>query len=230
MKPFTINIPIYNEEAILAANIRTLINFLDGLKTEYEIIIVSNGSNDRSNEIGLSLQKEFPQLHYFSLPQKGVGLAFKKAVVEAKFNHLISLDIDLSVNFSFIKTANLLLDEYCLVIGSKITGSQNRSMIRTFGSSLFIYLTKLLLGVSCHDFSIGAKGFSKNFVQKNLDRIDNYTVYVLNLIYLAHRSGQRIVEIPINCQDFRHSKFNLFQEALYKFIMLFKITAKSWFK
>ncbi len=38
MKPFCINIPIYNEEALLVHNIEQLINFLDKLKTDYETL------------------------------------------------------------------------------------------------------------------------------------------------------------------------------------------------
>lgn len=223
MKPFTINIPIYNEEEIVVQNTEKLIHYLDSLETEYEIIIVSNGSTDRSNDIGNELQRKYPQVRFYSLPQKGVGRAFRKAVQEAKHEHIISLDIDLTTELSFIKEANELLDIHTLVIGSKIMGAQKRGLIRKIGSGIYIYFAQLLLGIALHDFSIGAKGFSKDFVVNHLDYVDDYTSYVLNLAYLAKKEGKAIIEIPVKCMDFRKSKFNLPAEALYRFAKLFKL-------
>ena len=44
--PFTVGIPVFNEEAILVSNTERLLHFLDGLGRDYEVIIGSNGSND----------------------------------------------------------------------------------------------------------------------------------------------------------------------------------------
>ena len=229
MKPFTINIPIYNEEKILVQNTEKVIGYLDGLGTEYEIIMVSNGSTDRSCELGNKLQEKYPQVRFFHLPERGVGRAFKKAVQEAKYPHIISLDMDLAVDLAFVKEANVLLDEYDIVIGSKIAGTQTRHMIRKIGSNVYIYFAKLFLGVALHDFSIGAKGFSKEFVLDNLDCVDDYTSYVLNLVYWAIRKGKKIIEVPVNCYDTRRSKFNLLLEAFYRFTMLFKLALSAYF-
>lgn len=227
MKPFTINIPIYNEEEILTANINKLVQFLERLKTEYEIIIVSNGSTDRTCELGRTLQEKNKNIKFFHLAQRGVGLAFRKALLEASFDHIISLDIDLSFDLSFIKEANTLLDECAIVIGSKISGTQKRGLLRKAGSGIYIYFVKLLLGINLHDFSIGAKGFKKSFVLNNLDCMDDYTSYVLNLSFRAHKQGEKIIEIPVNCEDFRKSRFNLITEAIYRFAMLFKLVFSS---
>lgn len=227
MKPFAINIPIFNEEEILVANTEKLIAYLQGINTDYEIIIVSNGSTDRSNQLGDELQKKHKQVRFFSLPEKGVGRAFKKAVKEAAYKNVISLDIDLSFDLAFIKQANLLLDENSMVIGSKISGTQKRGLIRKTGSGIYIYFAKLLLGIELHDFSIGAKGFSKNFVMDNLDCVDDHTSYVLNLAFRARKTGKKIAEIPVHCEDYRKSKFNLINEAFYRFWMLFNLALNT---
>ena len=228
MKPFTINIPIYNEEEILARNIETLIPLLSRSAGEYEIIIVSNGSTDQSDRLGKQLAAKYPQLRFYSLPQKGVGRAFRKAVKEASYEHIISLDIDLSIDLAFLKQASSLLEEHCLVIGSKIAGTQKRSLVRKIGSGIYIYLSRFLLGINLHDFSIGAKGFQRSFVLKNLDCVDDYTSYVLNLAAAAKKTNKKIIEIPVHCEDFRESKFNLMAEAIYRFAMLFKLAIAFW--
>ena len=227
MKPFTINIPIYNEEEILAGNTEKLIRYLDGLGAAYEIVIVSNGSTDGSVRLGQELEKKYPQVRFFHLPLRGAGRAFKKAVKEAKYEHIISLDADLPVELSFIKEASALLDSYVLVIGSKVTGAQQRSPLRKIGSGIYIYFTKLLLDIELHDFSIGAKGFSRDFVLNNLKYVDDYTSYVLNLAYRAKKEGKEIAEIPVKCVDYRKSRFNLPAEAVYRFAMLLRLAFLS---
>lgn len=223
MNPFTINIPIYNEEEILVKNTEKLIEFLDKINTEYEIIIVTNGSRDRSAELGKVLENKYKQVRFFDIYKVGVGRAFKKAVQEAKYDRIISLDIDLSVDLSFVSKANELLDSNVLVLGSKSKGTQKRTLIRKVGSGGYIYLAKLLFGLKLEDFSIGAKGFKKEFVLRNLKFVDNYTNYVLNLAVRARKEKEKVAEIPIDCVDFRSSRFCLWKEGLYRYAMLFKM-------
>ena len=67
MTPFSIFVPVYNEEAILRRSIQTLIQYADTLDSRYEIIIVSNGSTDASDVIGEALVPEYGQVKYFSI-------------------------------------------------------------------------------------------------------------------------------------------------------------------
>jgi len=227
MRPLTLNIPVYNEEEILAPNIGKLIDHADRLNTEYEILVVSNGSTDQSDAIGRELEKKYPRVRYFSLPKKGVGRAFRLAAKEARFDHLISLDIDLTTDLSFVKEANQLLENNVMVIGSKIAGSQKRSWARKLGSGIYIYFTQLFFRLSIHDFSIGAKGYQRGFVLENISWVDDHTSYVLNLAFLADRNKKKIVEIPVECVDRRASRFNLFAEAIYRFYMLFRLALSA---
>src|SRR5262249_32010412 len=78
--PFTIGIPVYNEEAILVPNTERLITFLDPLGREYEVLIGSNGSTDSTTALGVDLTRRFPQVSFFHMPERGVGLAFREFV------------------------------------------------------------------------------------------------------------------------------------------------------
>lgn len=78
--PLTFIIPAYNEEAILAANIDRLRAFLKECGIgEYELILVSNGSTDRTVEIARACAVGRADLTVIELPRRGVGLASKKA-------------------------------------------------------------------------------------------------------------------------------------------------------
>jgi len=222
MKPFTINIPVYNEEKILVENTEKLIDYLNKLGIEYEIIIVANGSRDKTFELGQDLERKYNQVRFFDIPEVGVGRALRKAIEEAKYSHIISLDMDLSVDLSFVSDANKLLDSNILVVGSKPQGSQKRTLLRKIGSGGYIVLAKILFGLDLDDFSIGAKGFNREYVLKNNKYIDNYTNYVLNLAIKSTKDKMPIAVVPIKCKDFRSSKFCLWKEGLYRYAMLFK--------
>ena len=221
----SILIPVYNEEEIIVENTKKLIDFLKKMKVRFEILICSNGSTDSTIEKGKELEKKFKgKIRFFSLPERGTGNAFKKNVLESKYENLISVDMDLSVDLNHIKKFSKLLKEYDVIIGSKQVGKQERSIFRIILSSTFILMTKLLLDICYTDYSMAAKAFKKKIIMKHLDKITSGSSYVINMIYLAKRDGYKIKEIPVLCEDKRQSKFNLFNEVLHRFnnlILLF---------
>ncbi|MBF0530483.1 MAG: glycosyltransferase family 2 protein [Deltaproteobacteria bacterium] len=216
-------IPVLNEADILEANTRHLLEYLKTLSRPFEIIIVSNGSTDQTETIGRNLPITFKEVTFLALTIKGVGRAFAAGVHRARFSHMVSLDMDLSIDLDFIPRSLDLLREFQMVVGSKKMGSQRRTFVRKAGSTAFILTARALLGLSFKDYSIAAKAYRREMVLKHLDRIDEGTSYVLELIYHVQANGGRAVEIPVYCQDFRVSKFNLLHEAVYRFHHLFRL-------
>ena len=224
MKPgLTVIIPVFNEAEIIEANTARLREFLEGLGRPFETILVSNGSTDRTAELGRELARNEAGVRFFDLPAKGVGRAFSLGVRQAGFERIVSVDMDLSTDLSFIGQALRLLDEYQIVVGSKKMGTQKRAFWRKAGSTAFILTARALLGMSFEDYSIAAKAYRREVVLRYLDRLDHGTSYVLDLIYHTLSEGGRAVEIPVFCEDFRASKFNLVHEALYRFRNLFRL-------
>ncbi len=221
--PFTIFIPVYNEEEIIVKNTEQLVEYLNQFHIPYELIIGSNGSTDRTVELGEALQKRFSHLKFFHIHQRGPGVAFKRGISMATYEHIISVDMDLSVDLNFIKMANFLLSEYDLVVGSKRMGSQKRSVMRKLASASFIFCAMILLGLSFDDYSLAAKGYKKKVLGGCLDRIGSGTFYVVEVLYYATQNNYNTVQIPAPCQDERKSRFNLVHEGLYRFGSLFKL-------
>jgi len=219
MPNFSVLIPVYNEEEILEPSVGKLMNFLEsqGLY-EYQIVVCSNGSTDKTDEIGAALQKKYPdKFKFISIPERGVGLAFKRMAVEAKTEKLVSIDVDLTSDLSFIPECVKLLDEYSIVIGSKRKGAQERQWYRTLISSVFIGLVKILLGLKYEDYSIGTKGWRRSDIIKYVDGIDHGSSYVIELVYYVEKKeGKRIREIPVFCNDTRKSRFNIANEIFYR--------------
>jgi len=218
---FSIVIPVYNEEKLLEANLARLSRYLQG--KDYEVIIANNGSTDRTLEIAGRLAGKDSRVKVVSVDKKAPGLAFRNAVKIAKGDTIISQDMDLSTDLGFIDTALGLMKDYDVVIGSKKLGRQERSFFRKLPSSVFIFLTKTLLGMDYEDYSMAAKAYKRDLVMKHLDNLDNGTSYVIELIYFAKQSNKKIIDIPVNCLDKRKSKFNIAKESIYRFKRLVRL-------
>jgi glycosyltransferase involved in cell wall biosynthesis len=228
MQNFSIIIPVYNEEEIIKQNTFMLLSYLKNEfpKKKYEIIICSNGSNDKTNQIGIELSKKNKLIKFISLNQKGAGIAFKHALNKAKYDFLISIDMDLSTDLSFINQALELSFSNDIIIGSKRLGNQKRFFLRTFLSKSYLFLVRLLLGLRYNDYSISSKAYKKDSI-KNMLNNDNGTFYVIRIIYIAYKRGLSIIEIPVNCFDKRKSKFNIFNEVFYRFWKLIKLSIEK---
>jgi len=206
---------------------KKVINYLAHLCSDYEILIVSNGSTDSGDKIGMALEDQYSQVRFFSLPERGVGRAFKKGISEARYDHIIFMDADLSSDLSFIKESSQLLEKYVLILGSKIKGLQNRGFMRKVGSCVFFLAVFSVMRLKYVDYAPGAKAYQKSFLMKYFRYIDDYTSFVLNLTFIATTKKEPVIEIPILCEDRRKSRFNLYKEAISKFRGLFSLKLRQ---
>lgn len=214
-------IPVYNEEAILRDSALKVHEYLEREGIEHEILVTDNGSTDRTSEIGQGLEREFSWLRFFSLKERGPGLAFRHAVREAKSENLVCLDADLSSNLSFVSYSDNLLKHASMVIGSKTFGSQHRSGLRIFASQFYILCSQLLFDLSLSDYSIGCKAFRRAAILPCLDLIDPWTGYVFEIALYLRCKHEPIIQVSVDCDDKRHSHFNLLHEGLHRFRHLY---------
>ncbi len=222
MPGYSVLIPVYNEAEILEAKLGELSAYLDREAPDYDIIVCSNGSTDGTDEIGRGIRN--PRVRFISVPERGVGLAFRRMVEEARTEKLVSIDVDLTSDLKFIPECVRLLDANSAVVGSKRKGSQERRWYRTAISSVFILLVKLLLGLRWEDYSIGTKGWRRSDIMRYLGGIDHGSSYVIELVYYLERGeGKAVTDAPVYCSDTRGSRFNLVHEVVYRLVNLVRL-------
>lgn len=222
---FSILIPLYNEQESLIRNIGRLLRFLESQGLNAEILLGSNGSTDATAPIGRMLQEAFPgKIRFFQIDGRAlVGEVFVRAAEMASSPILISIDADLPIDLEFIPGALKLLGENDIVVGSKLSGSQERSFHRILASRFYIACARVLLGLPYDDYSIGAKAYIIEPVRPLLGEIANDTNYVLDLLLAARRRGLSITVLSVACSDLRSSRFRLFREGLVRFSHLFRV-------
>ncbi len=218
--------PVYNEQDILADSVEKVHRYLQERDLDHEILVTSNGSTDRTVEIGRELATRYPWFRFFELPAKSVGKAFVKNVEEAKGDFLVSLDIDLSFDLRFIDYANHLLRYGEMVIGSKTMGKQRRSALRVLASQAYILVSQLAFDLTVSDYSIGCKAFQRKAILDALPYLDNWTGYIFELCLFLEARDKRIIQIGVDCDDRRASHFNLVHEGFYRYNHLYKMWKK----
>ena len=223
----TVFIPLYNEADILEKNVRVLWQYLDRLDLSFEVILGSNGSTDRTTQVGRNLEQTLGRVTFFHLGLRGPGLAFAEALKRTTFSSFFCMDADLSFDMDFIRRAMEALGDNDAVVGSKQMATQKRPLLRIMASEVFIACTKRLLQMPFCDYSIGAKAYRTAVIRPFIDKVDRHTFYTQELLYQLQRSGRKIIEIPVNCDDRRQSKFNLVHEGFYRYGKLFELWVRS---
>lgn len=93
-------VPAYNEEALLADAIHRLRRALDALQLSAEIIIVNDGSRDRTPAIADQLARELPRVVACHQQNQGIGGAFRTGVARATGDYLILWPADMPAEAS----------------------------------------------------------------------------------------------------------------------------------
>lgn len=212
-------LPVYNEEHVLEKSVTTLRKFLQDNVKDFDSIITigDNASTDKTLEVGKELEKRFEDVRIFHLPQKGRGRMVKYAWQKSEAEILSYMDIDLSTDLNaFPPMVRAIIDGYDVAIGSRqYKGSEvKRSFKRELISRGYIWILKLLLGFPFTDAQCGFKAVSKKLVKDLFGMIeDDEWFFDTELLYLAHRNGYKVKELPVRWIEDTDSRVKITRTA-----------------
>jgi len=202
LNSFAISIPAYNEEKNIEEVVRNSVSVLSGITSDYEIIVVNDGSTDGSAAVVKALALQNRNLKLISF-RKNYGKAAALAVgfKEARYECIISMDADLQDDPVAIPGMLAKLDEgYDLVSGWK--KKRYDPLIYTLPSRLWNGFTSCVAGVRLHDFNCGFKAY-RSEAAKSLDIYGERHRY---LPVFAHWNGFKVTEIPVPHHARRYGK------------------------
>jgi glycosyltransferase involved in cell wall biosynthesis len=93
----SIIIPAHNEETRLPASLEKVLAFLRTQEYDAEVIIVENGSHDRTAEIAREASEKYAQVRWVQEILAGKGLAVRSGMLTAKGEYRFICDADLSM-------------------------------------------------------------------------------------------------------------------------------------
>ena len=227
--PFlSIIIPAHNEEERLPGTLEEIHSFIKEQSYSTEIIIVENGSRDRTLEIARQYSQEMPQVKVIHEEERGKGLAVKKGMLEAVGEYRFFLDVDLSMPITelnrFLPPA---IEEVEIAIGSREAPGAvryNEPEYRHIVGRVFNSFVRLMALPELQDTQCGFKCF-RGDIADELFALQTMTgmSFDVEVLFVAKRRGYKIVEIPIPWYFNPDSRVKLFQDSVSMWLDLIKI-------
>ena len=209
MRNRLIIVPTYNELVSAPLLVRRIFKYLP----ESNILVVDDGSPDKTADAIRKLQQEFPTLHLLERKTKlGLGSAYRLGFawgLERGYEELIEMDADLSHRARDLKK---MIDEKelqpntDLVIGSRwIPGgkTENWSKSRELLSRAANLYVRAMVGLGVKDSTAGFRIYSASMLKRlNMESIksEGYS-FQIEMTRAVHKLGGKIIEVPITFRE-----------------------------
>jgi len=218
----TLVIPAYNEEVRLAGSLDEVTRFASTHPGGAEVIIVDDGSGDGTAAIARAYAGRQPGVRVLvNERNRGKGYSIRRGVLESRAETILVCDADLSTPLS--EASRLLARLKTLGVGivigsrglgeSKVEVHQNR--IRETMGRVFNLLVRALTKLPFHDTQCGFKLMSRSAVLPIFKRarVDRFS-YDVEILYVAHRKGIAIEEVPVIWRNAPGSKVGILSAPL----------------
>ena len=214
-------IPVLNEEQALPSSIKTLHQSLSSELTPYDwrILIADNGSSDSTPEIAEQLMRDYGEVGYSRLEERGRGRALRKAWLESDADVLAYTDVDLSTELSALpKLVAAVRDEgFDIAIASRLkkgAGVIGRPPHRELISRAYSFIVRAMFLSSVMDYQCGFKVISSQAARDLVPVVqDNGWFFDSELLLLAHKIGYRTKEVPVQWTDDPDSRVRIVSTA-----------------
>jgi glycosyltransferase involved in cell wall biosynthesis len=209
---FSIVIPAYREEPRLGASLDALIEALDG--SGAELIVVDDGSDDRTADIAARALAEFPDGSVLRLPRNlGKGAAVRSGVLAATGQAIVYMDADLASNLTGLEPLLAALDGADVAVGSRtvngssVTGSTSS---RAVMARCFNGMARMVMRLPIRDTQCGFKAFRREAAERIFGlAVTNRFAFDVEVLRLAKLLDMTIVEVPVEWRAIEGSSVRL---------------------
>jgi glycosyltransferase involved in cell wall biosynthesis len=203
----TVIIPAYNEADRIRETLSVVSSSIARLSDSFEIIVVNDGSSDKTFEQILLAQQQDAHIRCVNCEENvGKGNALKTGVQDASDEGYIAfLDADLDLHPDHLQNFYRLMQEQCadVVIGSKMHPDSllDYPKSRRRISACYYFILRLLFGLNIHDTQTGVKLFRAEAIKDVMPLIlVKRFAYDIELLALLNQAKACIVEAPIELQ------------------------------
>jgi len=215
--------PAFNEEKTIGKVIADLHQVMQNTKYNYEVIVVDDGSKDKTKEIA----QKAGAIVYSNEKNLGLAKTFNKEMEECsklKADIIVHTDADGQYPSKYIPQMIEKVNKgYDIVLGARFgKGAYSGSFSKKMGNIMFAKVFSSLLKTKITDTTTGFRAFTSEVAK--LEFINDFT-YTQEQILRASRKGMSIIEIPIKTRATRKSRLfsNPFDYAFKAWINIFRI-------
>jgi dolichyl-phosphate beta-glucosyltransferase len=229
----SIIIPSYNEELRLPATLSSIAAYIRSSKRRIEVIVVDDGSKDKTVAVAEQFRNEIPALRVVSNGEnRGKGYSVRHGMQEARGDIVLFTDADLSAPIEEVEKLLPAMKTNDVAIGSRaVDRSQitvHESPFREFAGIVFNKIVRLILWLPFVDTQCGFKAFRREpckiiFDQQTIERFG----FDPELLYLARHHGLHAVEISVRWGHSPATKVSMMRDSLMMFVDVFAIRWNS---
>ena len=227
----SIIIPAYNEARRLPPYLQRMVAYLDRRRLSYEILVVDDGSQDRTAQAVELVARQSLQVRLIRLTcNVGKGAAVRRGMQAARGELQLFTDADGATPIEeLVRLESALATGADLAIGSRALASQDPGYtvqarwIRSALGTIFNSLVQRLGVRNIADTQCGFKLFRRSVAQDlfSVACVNGYALD-LELLYISRQRGYRIAEVPVNWCDQPGSKVRPWRDG---FAMLRELIA-----
>jgi hypothetical protein len=201
----TIVVPFYNPGAVLRTHLFTLVETLERERVTFEVIAVSDGSTDHSEQLVAELEPRGVRTIVLERNQ-GKGVALHVGLAAARGRYLGFIDADGDIPSELWHTFLVLMRMYeaDMVIGSKrhALSDVHYPLLRQVYSHIYQHMVHVLFRIDVADTQTGIKLFRREVLADVLPLIvERGFVFDLELLVVARRRGwRRVLEAPVRVE------------------------------
>lgn len=192
-------LPCYNEEKNVKKSVTEVKKVLEKIADKWEIIIVDDGSKDKTGAIADDLSNKIKRVHVVhNRPNKGYGGALKSGFEASQYEWVAFADSDGQFDYSeivkFIEKQKQTNADLVLGVRGKRADSFMRKLFTLVWSKI---LPRVLLGLRVTDYSCGFKLIRKSVYESVQPLVGEEKVTQIELLTKAQRKGYTFAEIKV---------------------------------
>ena len=211
-------IPAHNEETRLTETLKQVFEFADRQSYSIEVLVVENGSLDRTFQIAQNFAAQHPPMRVLQNAQSGKGRAVRQGMLAAQGEYRFMCDVDLSMPVGEInRFLPPALNGYDIAIASREAPGAVRHeepYYRHFVGRIYNGLIRTLALPGLQDTQCGFKRF-KGTVAEDLFLRQTLTgwSFDVEVLFIARLLGYKVIEIPIHWYYNPHSKISVVRDS-----------------
>ena len=226
----SIIVPVYNEEKTVLESLQKLKNLKEKV-LEHEIIVIDDGSNDKTSDI-LKQNKNLYDKLLINETNRGKGYSVKKGILESKGTHIIFYDADLEYDPKDIIKFEKIFSEFNAdaVLGSRFNYDEytrSHNILNKFANNLITLTFNLLYNTTFTDIYSCYFAYKKELLDTKSLKTEGFEQHA-EIICKVVKRGKKFFETPINYNGRSYGEGKKIKPKDF-FIIIFQILLRRLF-
>lgn len=242
----SIVIPCFNEEENIRKGVLGEIEkFLNSKSYEYEVLIIDDGSSDKSKKLICDFIKTRSRFSLIENPHRGKAYSVITGLLRSKNDNILFTDFDQATPIGELDKMLSFTDQYDIIVGSRKSNRQGAPLFRIIMARGFMWLRGIILNLGeLSDTQCGFKLFTKKTVKPLIERLRIYSQkkiaernvkgshvsagFDVEILFLAKKLGFKIKEVPVVWNYVDTRRVSPIFDSIEGFLDLLRIRFNDW--